>query len=179
MKKQMILLGYFISPMVLMAAIITQNPDKYTQFQYFLPMSLGTASYTWLLWQFVLSARPKFIEKHFGLDKMYRFHGTVAMVALGGVVIHKLLNEQIFGETPMTQLGSAALALFAGVSALSLLFMSNRLLNRFTLLKTLVRQIEKLKILTYEGLKLMHNMTWVAMILMQVQIGRASCRERV
>lgn len=170
MKKLLILIGYFLSPIVLMAAILTQNPDKYTQIQYFIPMSLGVASYTWLLWQFVLSARPKFIEKHFGLDKMYRFHGTMALVALVGVVIHKLLNEQIFSETPMTQLGSIALALFAGISALSILFMSTRLLNRVPFIKFIVQQIEKLKVLTYERLKLIHNMTWIAMILMQIHV---------
>lgn len=170
MKKTLIILSYLLSPVALGAAIMAQNMDKYSMVQYFLPMSLGVLSYTWLLWQFVLSARPRFIEKHFGLDKMYRFHGIIALVALLGVVLHKVLYELIFPETFMTELGTIALVLFAGVSALSIVFMSTKLVSAVPVIRVAVDWVKKLKGLTYERLKLIHNMTWVAMILMQVHV---------
>lgn len=124
-------LVYVISPIPLIVLIILNNPSKYANLTYLLPMLFGIFSYTWLLWQFILSARPKAIEKHFGLDKIYRFHGIIALVALFTLFLHKTLIERFFMETVTSQLGSIAFVIFISISGLSLLFMSPKLLKKF------------------------------------------------
>jgi predicted ferric reductase len=168
--KQLIKATYFLSPLILVMMILMNNISKYTDLSYLLPMVFGVFSYTWMLWQFVLSARPKLIERQFGLDKMFRFHGMIALVAVGMIVIHKSLFEMIFPETFVTQLGSIALFLFISVSALSLLFMSTRLLKKLPIFSDIVILLNTIKIFSYERIKLIHNMTFVGLLFMQVHV---------
>lgn len=170
MKRIGFLLLYFLSPLGLVAAIVSQNPERYSQLSGAMPMFLGVFGYTWLLWQFVMSARPRFIEKHFGLDKLYRFHGIMALVAILGVVLHKIISEQLFGETPMTKLGELALIIFVGISALSLVLMTNMLVRHVPMLAKPIAQLKSWRILSYEWLKGLHNLTIVALIMMQVHV---------
>jgi Predicted ferric reductase len=168
--KFMIKATYFLSPLILVSMIVMNNTVKYTKLTYLLPMIFGVFSYTWLLWQFILSARPKFIERQFGLDKIYRFHGIIALVTIGMIVIHKSLFEMIFSETITTQLGSIALFLFISISVLSLLFMSTRLLKKIPYLSGIVKLLNTIKVFSYERLKLVHNMTFIALLFMQVHV---------
>ncbi|GAB6108328.1 ferredoxin reductase family protein [Fusibacter bizertensis] len=161
---------YLLSPLILVIMIIMNNITKYTDLTYLLPMLFGIFSYTWMLWQFILSARPKLIERQFGLDKMYRFHGIIALAAVGMILIHKSLFEMIFSETVVTQLGSIALFFFLSVTALSLLFMSTRLLKKLPVFGDLVRTLNTIKIFSYERIKLVHNMTFIALLFMQVHV---------
>lgn len=161
---------YFLSPLILVTMIMMNNTAKYTNLNYLLPMLFGVFSYTWMLWQFVLSARPKFIERQFGLDKMYRFHGIIALVAVGMIVIHKSLFEMIFSETMVTQLGSIALFLFISISALSLLFMSTRLLKKLPIFSEIVKILGTIKTFSYERIKLIHNLTFIGLLFMQVHV---------
>lgn len=170
MMKHLIKATYFFSPFVLLVMIFMNQPTKYTNLTYLLPMIFGVFSYTWLLWQFVLSARPKLIERYFGLDQLYRFHGTVALVSVGMVFIHKSLIEMIFSESTMTQLGSFAFFLFISVSALSLLFMSTKLLKRLPILHKIVEPLKAIKTFSYERIKLLHNLTLIGLILMQIHV---------
>jgi predicted ferric reductase len=39
----------------------------------------GALAFVWLVNQLIISARLKFIERHFGLDRMYRFHAVMAV----------------------------------------------------------------------------------------------------
>ena len=168
--KLLIKATYLLSPLILVIMIMMNNITKYTHLTYLLPMLFGVFSYTWMLWQFILSARPKLIERQFGLDKMYRFHGIIALVAVGMILIHKSLFEMIFSETMVTQLGSIALFLFISVSVLSLLFMSTRLLKKLPVFGSVVKLLNTIKIFSYERIKLVHNMTFVALIFMQVHV---------
>lgn len=168
--KVLIIAAYVLSPALLAFAIFSGNPQKYSVFNNAVPMLFGTVSYTWLLWQFVLSARPKIIERIFGLDKMYQFHGMIAIGVLIIAYLHKTINEFVYGENLMTQFGSIALTIFIGISALALVLMSPGLLKQFKWTKLVIVQLEKIKMITYERLKVMHNLTLVAMILMEVHV---------
>ncbi len=170
----LILTTYLLSPIGIGWAIYSQNIEKYNAFEYLLPMALGVFSYTWFLWQFVISARPKFIERFIGLDQMYRFHGIMAIVAILGALGHKVIKELVYKQTFMTQLGAAALLIFIGVSGLSLLFMANHLAARLPVLKKVIPWIQGMRLFTYEGLKWMHNTTWIAMVLMQIHVLMSS-----
>ena len=155
--KFMIKATYFLSPLILVSMIVMNNTVKYTKLTYLLPMIFGVFSYTWLLWQFILSARPKFIERQFGLDKIYRFHGIIALVTIGMIIIHKSLFEMIFSETITTQLGSIALFLFISISVLSLLFMSTRLLKKIPYLSGIVKLLNTSK----RDTALSDHYTWI------------------
>ncbi len=168
--KFLIKATYLLSPLILVAMIMANHTSKYANLNYLLPMILGVFSYTWLLWQFILSARPKLIERPFGLDKIYRFHGIIALVAIGMILLHKSLFEMLFSETVITQLGSIALVLFIGVSGLSLLFMSPRLLKKVPYFSSIIKIINTIKIITFERIKLVHNLTFIALLFMQVHV---------
>ena len=165
MKKSIIVLTYLLSPVVLIIAIFISHISKYSTSSFFVPMVLGVLSYTWILWQLVLSARPKFIEKHFGLDKMYRLHGMIAIIAIGFAIVHKLNYEAIFRDSVMTKLGEIALVIFISVSMISIIFMWTRVLDKFVFLKKVVMWMKKLKVITYERLKLVHNLTIVGILM--------------
>lgn len=161
---------YVVSPLPLILSIILNNPSKYTNFNYLLPMLFGIFSYTWLLWQFILSARPKALEKYFGLDKIYRFHGIIALVALFTLFLHKTLIERLFRETVISQLGSIAFAIFIGISGFSLLFMSPKLLKRFKPIQILIKKLGQFNFASYKFTKSIHNLTIVALVFMQIHV---------
>ncbi|MCK8058684.1 MULTISPECIES: ferric reductase-like transmembrane domain-containing protein [unclassified Fusibacter] len=174
MKKTVIALLYLLSPFLLVFTIGHSSPIKYASIGRALPMVVGVVGYTWLLWQFVLSARPKFIEKHFGLDKMYRLHGVVAVVALCLVLVHKTVNENLYGETIVTSLESVAFTLFAGVSAISMMFMWTSVFSKFEILQKVIKGVSSIKAFAYERLKLIHNLTIVGMVFMQIHVLMSS-----
>ncbi len=161
---------YVFSPIPLIVLITLNSPSKYANLNFLLPMLFGIFSYTWLLWQFILSARPKALEKYFGLDKIYRFHGVIALVALFTLFLHKTLIERLFGETIMSQLGSVAFAIFIGISGLSLLFMSPKLLKKFKPIQELIKKIRRFNFASYQFTKSIHNFTIVALVLMQIHV---------
>lgn len=174
MKKSFFILLYFLSPVLPIAALLWANQGKYTDSGNLFSMVLGVIAYTWLTWQFVISARPKFIEVNFGMDKIYRFHGVMAIVALVMAVAHKLIKESIFGEFFMTKIGSASMLVFIAISAISILLMVNSKLTQLQPFKLMRKIIDSLKIFKYEHYRLLHNLTFVALVLMQVHVLLAS-----
>jgi len=87
------LAAYFLSPALLFYFVFsTQSPFLQRKPDYILSTVASTFAYTWLCYQFIISARPKFIEKHFGMDNLYRFHGTMAGIALILGLVHFLIS---------------------------------------------------------------------------------------
>lgn len=85
---------YFLSPIIPIAFIFNSNIHKFNIPIYFLSMSSATTGFVWLVYQFILMARPKFIEKCFGLDKFYIFHGIMPIIAMGLIFLHKMLVDE-------------------------------------------------------------------------------------
>lgn len=171
MKRIIFILIYFLSPILLMLVIFSTNPQKYQDIQILIPMVLGTSAYTWFIWQFILSARPKFIEVAFGMDKLYQFHGLMAIVAISASLVHKVINESIFGESFMTTLGSIALVIFIVVSSVTLVLMTTPfILGKLKLVKWIKKLIQTIKFIRYEFLKLFHNITIIAMIFLFLHV---------
>lgn len=167
MKKALLLLLYFLSPILLVVVLFQANPQKYANTQLLFTMILGAFGYTWFIWQFILSARPKVIESAFGMDRIYRFHGLMAIVAIIASVIHKTVNEELFGESFMTRLGSIALLIFITISVITLILMTTpTLLNRLKVIKWIKKIIQTIKFIKYEFLRMIHNITFVAMIVL-------------
>lgn len=175
MKKGLFYLFYGLSPVWLIHTLYMANPDKYSKASILISMLIGAMAYTWLIWQFVFSARPKFIEFYIGLGQVYRLHGIMAVVALLLVIGHKTIEDWYFGESLLTTLGSAALIIFLSISILSLAMMSKERWLKLPLFKHLDEVVQRYK---YETNKRIHNLTIIALILMQVHIMMTSSVRR-
>lgn len=170
MKKMMFILLYLLSPVLLIVLVFNSSPAKYLSTNLIYSMVLGVTAYSILTWQFVLSARPKFIERNFGMDKLYRIHGLVAFLAIVMVFLHKTINETIFTENLMTQLGTISLITYAAISTLTILLMINSFVVQIQPFKAIKQWIAKLNILRYQHYRLLHNLTLVGLVLMQIHV---------
>lgn len=170
MKKILFTAFYFLSPLILISILYISIPGRYTDPSLLSAMIIGVSAYTWLSFQFMLSARPKFIERSFGMDKLYRFHGLIAFFALILALIHRQIIEEIFNESLMTSIGTAAIVIFISISVLSILLMSPSILLRIKPVKWLKKTIEKLTKVKYQHLRLLHNLTIVAFVLMNIHL---------
>lgn len=171
MKKTLLLLLYFLSPLILIGVLFQANPLKYQNGQLLFTMILGSFGYTWFIWQFILSARPKIIESAFGMDRIYRFHGMMAIVAIIATFIHNTINEELFGESFMTRLGTISLLIFAVISGITLILMTTpAILARLKVVKWIKKVIQTIKFIKYEFLRLVHNITFIALIFMFLHV---------
>jgi len=170
MKKVYFLTFYFLSPIFLIRVLYGIQPDKYQNMAFFLPMCLGVAAYNWFIWQFILSARPKFLDRLMGLDKIYRLHGIMALVSIGFVLVHQWLFEDIFQEGLLTFIGNASLIIYGGVSFLSVMLITKKIWTKWPIVGSIHRRIKELKVFRYEHHMWLHNLTIFALILMQVHV---------
>jgi len=167
MKKLLYLIVYFLSPLPIILTLYSSNPVRYGNFSAMFPMVLGSVAFTWLTWQFVISSRPKFIEKHFGMDRMYRFHGWMAIFAIIIAISHKLLEYE---GTFATTLGEIALYIFIGVSGLTLVLMVDSIIAKWGIIKWIRKQLKPLKILQRRNYVILHNITIVALVMIFVHV---------
>ena len=150
---------YFLAPFVPVAAICATFPEKYTTAVSLVPMVLGCMAFTWLMFQFLISSRPKWIERFIGLDRMFRFHSLVAFLAIVLGLVHRSIREETLGESFMTNFGNLALAVFIGISALALVFMADLLVRHFRLLAKWRTVLEKNELFRYQIQLLLHNLS--------------------
>lgn len=168
-KKVGLFILYFLSPILPIAAIFASNPGYYGS-SGFVPMVLGATAFTWLNAQLILSARPKLIESSFGLDRFYRFHSLMAVIAIVIAFVHKILKGFVFPDSLQTKLGDAALVIFIIAAALALVFMIDTLVRMIKPLK-LVRTLgQKMKVGKYNIQVLLHNLNVVAVILIFIHV---------
>ena len=170
MKKFFFILVYLLSPVFLIGLVYSTSPAKYSSTNLGISMVLGVLSYTWFTWQFIISARPRFIETSFGMDKLYRLHGIVAFVSILMVLIHKTINENVFGDSLMIQLGTLSFLTYTMISILTILLMINSFVVRIQPFKIIKQWINKLKILKYQHYRFLHNLTIIALFLMQTHV---------
>ncbi len=169
-KKILFKTFYFISPVILILSLLLTNPDQYSDPLIMMTMMMGALGYTWISLQFVLSARPKFIEIPFGMDKIYRFHGIMAVVAILFAIVHAIVNEQVIGESIITTIGTLALILFVLISLLTMLSMTPSFILKYRPFKWLKKTIESWKKFTYEQLRFIHNFTIVAFVVLNIHV---------
>lgn len=169
MKRAVLIALYFLAPVLLIVAIYASNPGYYGT-SGLLPMVLGAVAYTWLNAQLILSARPKWAERSFGLDRFYRFHSLMAVVAILIAFIHKLLMGRIFPDSLQTKLGDFALFLFIALSALALVFMIDTLTRIVKPLKFLRNFFVRLQVGKYHIQLLLHNLMPLAVVLIFIHV---------
>jgi len=169
MKKIIFFLLYFLSPLLPIAAIYYSNPGYYGGSAR-TPMILGSIAYTWLNAQLVISARPKLMESVFGLDRVFRFHSVMPILAIAAAILHKFMKDDMFEESFKTKSGDAAIVIFIVISVLALVFLIDTLVRIIKPLKYLTNIANKLYIGKYNVQKILHNATVAAVILIFIHV---------
>ncbi len=163
MRKFAFFTFYVVSPIPLIHAFYMANPVKYTNTSLMVAMLAGVLAYNWVVWQFILSARTQWIEIFVPLDRIYRLHGVTAVLILVAGIGHKIILEAFFAETFMTELGSIALGIFIGITIISVGIATK---DRWLLWQQISRFRVVIEKYRYEHNKLVHNLTFIALLLM-------------
>ncbi|MFH0975401.1 MAG: FAD-binding oxidoreductase [Spirochaetota bacterium] len=178
MKKVILITLYFLSPVPLCVVLFIADPEKYSDIALLIGMILGATAYAWLIAEFVLISRVKFLEKEFGQDRFYRIHAVMAFLCLVLVLAHKIIEESALGEIPAGRFGDAAFILFCCVCVFALVFISDSFLMRFEPFFRFRKFCEKLYIAKYEYQVALHNIALPAIIVMYVHVTK-TCSAQV
>ena len=175
-KKFLWLTAYFLSPLILFYFVVDNpSPDIQLTSGYLLSALAGAFAYTWFCYQFILSAHPKFIVKHFGMDKTYRFHGIMAMVSLILGLIHYLIRRVY--STPNQSWGLFALILFAVAGGLGFVFLLNSRLRKVKWVEGIRRFAEKKLGFKRRYSIIAHNLSLLAATFLFIHVINSSASE--
>lgn len=170
MKPQRILwlALYFLIPTVPIGLIFSSPLAQLDDPLYRLSVVSGACAFVWLVNQLVLSARPKFIEQHFGMDRLYYFHAVMAGVSVTLVIVHRQAKLAVAGFTPTYALPAALLFIFAVLFAA--IFLIDSPLRRLAFVRLLVDFSREKLGLGFNRVVLFHNITVVASVLMALHV---------
>ena len=146
-NKIIFILIYFLSPIPVFLIFFILTPSK----PYHTPLRLiadfmAICAYIWLIYQFILTSRLKFIDRNFGMDKIIHFHIIMSVIAIQ-LALTKAIIFLIIRENDITQIGSGinAAAQFIVLMILGLIYLRGPGIKK-----------RKLK---YNGAKFIHNFT--------------------
>ena len=165
---------YIVSPLLPVLLFLRGNwytiGDPWT-----VAMVFGICGYIYLLNQFITSSRPRFLDRMYGLPKILRFHGMMAMVGIACIIVHRIIRKGVFAveDTPQVILGTVAMAFFMLVIVATLLLMVGKLARKLALIAALQRWAHRRGI-QYHHLRLLHNLTAVAALLAMLHVLLAS-----
>ena len=105
-KKIILILIYFLSPIPVFLIFYSLTPSK----PYHTPLRLvadfmAITAYIWLIYQFILTSRLKFVDRNFGMDKIIHFHIIMSVVAIQ-LALTKGIIFLFIRENDITQIGS-------------------------------------------------------------------------
>lgn len=167
-KRNLWLLLYII--LAILPSIIYVSNSLNLNILLILSGVFGVSSYVLFSFQFLLASRIKMIDKQFGLDKIYRFHMVIAIVALVFAYIHKILKEIYFSESLKTELGVIAFGIFISISIFSILMMINKLIFKISLVDYIRKFLNNKIKIKYQFKVLIHNITLIGLIILLVHI---------
>jgi len=128
----------------------------------------GLIAYTLFTLELLLVSKNRFLDRYFGLDKLYRFHMSIAVIAIIFAFIHKLINNQ--EDSFQTQVGSAAFILFVVVGVFSILMMVNKLFFKFPPVDYLRKLLNNTFKIKYQHKVLLHNIMVIVIIVLIVHV---------
>jgi predicted ferric reductase len=167
-QKLLWLALYYLIPTILIGLIFGSPVGGSTDPLYRLSVVSGALAFVWLVNQLVISARPKFIEKHFGMDRLYRFHAWMAVVSVGLVIVHRQSKLAWMGFAPTTAQIAAILFILAVLFAV--VFLADTRLRRLKFVQKMVRFADQKLGLGFNRVVLFHNLTVVASVLMVIHV---------
>lgn len=172
MKQKKLLLILFYALLILLpsAVFIQTALGNGTNTTYIASGILGITSYVLLNFELLLVSRNKFLDKHFGLDKLYRFHMYIAVAAIALAYIHKMIKESIYQENFQTSLGDNALTVFIATGIFSMLFMINKLFFKIKQLDQLKAGLKRIFRFNHQSRVLIHNIMVVGLIFLVAHI---------
>ncbi len=173
-KKFVFLLLYFLCPIILIYLYFSRNWYAITDL-WSLAMVAGLIACSIFLNQFILSARIKMLDRTFGLDKILKFHGTITICADLLLIFHVVLKLQFFFDFNLQfYLGITAISIFFIVIFITTLLMVKTYTESINIFKRISSFILKKTGLQYQNIKLFHNLTFIAIIIIAVHITLAS-----
>jgi predicted ferric reductase len=162
------ILVYFFSPLVIAGLILAARPASISNPAYVISVLLGAAPFVWLVNQFIISARPKFIERHFGMDNLYRFHGIMATISFGLGFLHSRVKEALTGMEPAN--GQIALILLGVMVVVGAVFLVDSFLRRFKPIEDFRKYLVGRWGLKRKVSVLLHNFTLVIVVLLLLHV---------
>lgn len=159
---------YFLLPTILIGLIFSSPLAQLDNSLYRLSVVTGALAYVWLVNQLIISARPKFIERYFGMDRMYRFHAVMAVVSVGLVLLHRQVKLALTGFTPTYAFPAALLFILAVLFAA--VFLIDSFLRRVGFIQALVAFSREKLGLGFNRTVLFHNLTVAASVLMALHV---------
>lgn len=141
-----------------------------SDFSFLLSGILGILAYYLLSLQFFLTARLKLIDKYFSLDRVYRYHMFIAVVALIIAYIHVTLKGIYFEDSLQTAIGNGSLITFVIITVFSIIFMVDKLFLKIKSMDSLRSFFNNTLKLKYEKKILIHNIMALALIILFVHI---------
>ncbi|MFT5872177.1 MAG: putative ferric reductase [Clostridium sp.] len=170
MKKMFWILSYFLAPVLPVYFYVIQESKSNNNFMFLLGGALGICSYVFFVNQFIITERPKFIEKNFGMDRMYRFHMVMPLVAFILGLIHAQIKGIYFHDSFQTTFGSATLVIFGAIIVISTLLMINKLFLKIKIVDDVRNLLKKFLKPKHEFLITVHNITVIGVCILLVHI---------
>ena len=174
-KKFALLISYFLLPVPLIVAFYYETLPEYRTGASIGLSAIGIIAYVWFCFEFVLMARPKLLDRTFGMDKITKFHirNSIFMVILS--ILHaRLLRVRDLSYNATIKLGSSALTFYMPFILLGFIFMLNTKLDDMKIyFKIKGFFINKLR-MRYHFSKFVHNLTMVATVFLYGHIMRTS-----
>ena len=98
--RGVLLAFYFLSPLFSIIFFIINFStlsldDSIIPIRYFTAI-IGLVAYVWLTYSFILMARPKFLDKTFGMDSILKFHKNMSIIAVTLSLAHGLILILVF-----------------------------------------------------------------------------------
>jgi predicted ferric reductase len=173
-KKILLIVLYFLFPVTLIYLYFSGNWYAITD-SWSIAMVAGLIAGAILLNQFILSARIKFLDRIYGLDKILKFHGHIMILADMLIIIHLVLKLQfLFEYNLQVILGFTALGIFFTVVFITVLLMVKTYTEPFSLFRKIRDFFIRKTGIQYQSLRFFHNFTFFALIALTVHIVLAS-----
>jgi len=97
--RGVLLAFYFLSPLISIIIFIVDisvlSPVIIPPIRYFTAI-IGLFAYVWLTYSFILMARPKFLDKAFGMDTILKFHKNMSIISVTLALAHGLILTLVF-----------------------------------------------------------------------------------
>lgn len=181
------LIIYFSLPLIGLFLFI-QDGDIRNHESSLLGIFFGIASFTWLSLEFVLSARYRLLNKIYSFEKLYMFHGIMAVVSIYLAQLHHESVDDAEGpeeefrffffkfETGEEGIGETVYDIFFALILLTLAFFTilaimnyyKQTVDKFAERKEIA--IIRDNIITYQFFKITHNIMAIGIIAMMIHV---------
>ncbi len=170
--RVLLLILYFAAPLAPAAALFAGAPFLRDPPGRAAAFTAGLFAYTWLCLQVVLAARPRFLDRAFGLDRVLRFHGGMGLAALAVAAAHVGLVGEAAGPqgSTMRELGGIGWSVLLAVVVLAVLFLGGTAADRVRPLRAARAWTAARLRLTFERARRLHNLSLAAVTLLCAHI---------